>query len=656
MADVETSTAAAAVFADPTLEPLDGAVAASAGDGTTTTLQGLLSEENEEDMPDWLLSAADELSSLKAQVKVATPGESGKREAGGGSLTRAVEAEAECARLRSELRSLSNESSRKIQVAHDQLAEARAKLATASCDGGGDAPTSGGAVARDDRENRPPRAAPLSKGIARIDEKMSRMEAEVEKQRLAIELSSCKAELDASARRLGRQERIVTKLMQELREEKLRLAARGGTAETLERIRAELNDKLSACAAEVQGLRESMTREVGAAARRLSAASAQEEARGAGVADELIASASTSRLAELAACEARERGEAREAILEGRVASQSRLIAALLYELRSRGGAVESLAQSGTGGNAPTASAPPSSEAPSRDGLDATVARLIEAWRAFESEQSAHASHAATDTPPPTPPAKVAAVMPSPSPGRMASIASGLLRAASGVFSPANAAPAVDTPSGSPSRRPSSSAASGGGGDGGGGGADERYTRLLEDELGRALTHPQRVLPAADGDEAALLAAAEAAADALLAGDTGAHTSGATDAGASGGIAAGKPEEAVEARRHELHERAMGEALLEELRLEGLKSERLERVIAKLMGELRAAKLHAAAVGVQVRPALDALSSVAERVEAALATTAASVGALDVTVRRGLDAALGRIAAEQQVGASIRGA
>ena len=100
----------------------------------------------------------------------------------------------------------------------------------------------------------------------------------------------------------------------------------------------------------------------------------------------------------------------------------------------------------------------------------------------------------------------------------------------------------------------------------------------------------------------------------------------------------------------------MGEALLEELRLEGLKSERLERVIAKLMGELRAAKLHAAAVGVQVRPALDALSSVAERVEAALATTAASVGALDVTVRRGLDAALGRIAAEQQVGASIRGA
>ena len=54
MADFETSTAVAAEFADPTCEPVDGAMAANADDGATT-LQGLLSEENEEDMPDWLL-------------------------------------------------------------------------------------------------------------------------------------------------------------------------------------------------------------------------------------------------------------------------------------------------------------------------------------------------------------------------------------------------------------------------------------------------------------------------------------------------------------------------------------------------------------------------------------------------------------------------
>ena len=98
----------------------------------------------------------------------------------------------------------------------------------------------------------------------------------------------------------------------------------------------------------------------------------------------------------------------------------------------------------------------------------------------------------------------------------------------------------------------------------------------------------------------------------------------------------------------------MSEELLEELRLEGLKSARLEDVVAKLMDELRAAKLHAAAAAAgPCLPAIDALGAVAQRAEAALGANAAAVHALEVTVRKGLDTALGRIVAEQQIDASI---
>ena len=47
----------------------------------------------------------------------------------------------------------------------------------------------------------------------------------------------------------------------------------------------------------------------------------------------------------------------------------------------------------------------------------------------------------------------------------------------------------------------------------------------------------------------------------------------------------------------ELRQRGAASSLVEELRLESAKSARLEKIISKLMGELRAAKLHAAATG-----------------------------------------------------------
>ena len=279
------------------------------------TLAGLMSQEQEQDdeeLPDWLSAAADELQSMKADV---VPSCSKPDQPTSASLNRAVTAEAECTRLRSELRSLTSEAARKQELSNQQLAEARARLATTA------------KVSKaGDEENVPPhghgggagadqRARALSKGILGLDEKMSLMEAEVEKQRLTIELSSCQAELDASARRLGRQERIVSKLMQELREEKLRLAARSGTADTLERLKAELLVKVHDCAEEVRALRESVTREVSAASSRVSSSASSEERRAAGCVEELEASAAASRLAEVAAFDELDRSEAREAAL-----------------------------------------------------------------------------------------------------------------------------------------------------------------------------------------------------------------------------------------------------------------------------------------------------------------------------------------------------
>lgn len=171
-----------------------------------------------------------------------------------------------------------------------------------------------------------------------------------------------------------------------------------------------------------------------------------------------------------------------------------------------------------------------------------------------------------------------------------------------------------------------------------------------------------------DEAAAAALAAAEAAADALFASDRAlldhaspaagtaaldsenavdvgdayaraACTPGGAGAGAALGVGGG-----VEAACGELRQRAAAAALLEELRLEGAKSHRLERIISKLMSELRNAKLHAAS-GHATKISRASFADAGTRLQAALADNAAGLRVLDGTLRTGLDAAAARLRA-----------
>ena len=87
---------------------------------------------------------------------------------------------------------------------------------------------------------------------------------------------------------------------------------------------------------------------------------------------------------------------------------------------------------------------------------------------------------------------------------------------------------------------------------------------------------------------------------------------GGMDGGMDGGMGGGGDDDGP---LPELRQRAAASALVEELRLEGAKSARLEKIISKLMGELRAAKLHAAAAGGGPR-ALGAFEAATTRLEA----------------------------------------
>ena len=104
----------------------------------------------------------------------------------------------------------------------------------------------------------------------------------------------------------------------------------------------------------------------------------------------------------------------------------------------------------------------------------------------------------------------------------------------------------------------------------------------------------------------------------------------------------------------ELRQRAAASALVEELRLEGSKSARLEKIISKLMGELRAAKLHAAAAGSGPR-ALSAFESAATRLEGQLRDNATSVSALEVTLCKGLETVAERLSAVACADKSVSG-
>ena len=519
------------------------------------------------------------------------------------ALSRAVEAEAAVARLKGELRSSKAESKRKLDDAHLQLAECRGRLVRGSMDS-----ASGGE-----------RGLPsLAGGLASINDKMSAMEGEVERQRLELEVSTCKSELEGSARRLGRQERIVSKLMAELREEKMRSAARHTSHAVIEKLRVELAGKVGTASSRVVGMQEVISRDLAAAAERLAASALTDEARGADMVSELQACAASARLSELAAVEARERSETRLAALQRRVSVQARLVTQLLTERQGM----------------------PEAEA------EAEAERLThaeEATEEAEEQEEQEDDDVRFDELVPASPSSAGRLM--------GALKGGVMRVASAardyVNSPSDA-------SGAGTVRDRAAAANM---------PELQYTWVLEEELGGALhslakqnsrveelgaeleaarassslctsSSPLSSVPRSDEEraaseeaeaQAAALAAAEAAADALFESD-------------------GCASDPLEAERPEMQSRAATAALLDELRLESLKSTRLEKIISKLMTELRAAKLQAASAGCG-KAALTSFESISSRLEAQLRDNATAVGVVEVTLRKGLETVAERLAA-----------
>jgi hypothetical protein len=174
---------------------------------------------------------------------------------------------------------------------------------------------------------------------------------------------------------------------------------------------------------------------------------------------------------------------------------------------------------------------------------------------------------------------------------------------------------------------------------------------------------------ASSADKAAALAAAEAAADALIFGDRGLPTKlpaemqdaeAAADAllkadlafdlarqsqGGGGSHSRAfaaqppspvrKPETVLDSIKHQ----AAAAALLDDLRNETLKSTRLEKIISRLVGELRAAKVHAASASLGgAESALATFKQLHARLEQQLLDNSAAVCMLQGEVRRGLEA------------------
>ena len=119
----------------------------------------------------------------------------------------------------------------------------------------------------------------LSGGLTRIDDQMVAMETEVARQRLELSLSQAQAARDAAERKVARQERVLSKLMSELREEKTKAARAHGAGTAVDRLRGEMSGQMSTATARLQGLQESVSRDVASATERLCASAASEHAR-----------------------------------------------------------------------------------------------------------------------------------------------------------------------------------------------------------------------------------------------------------------------------------------------------------------------------------------------------------------------------------------
>ena len=100
-------------------------------------------------------------------------------------------------------------------------------------------------------------ATPPSAGLAGV-KPLRLVQVEIDAHKLRLELEGCKAELQAEGRRRGRQEKIVAKLMRELKDEKLRGATKQAALDALERLRVDLGAQLGGASAAVGSLQHSL--------------------------------------------------------------------------------------------------------------------------------------------------------------------------------------------------------------------------------------------------------------------------------------------------------------------------------------------------------------------------------------------------------------
>lgn len=475
---------------------------------------------------------------------------------------------------------------------------------------------------------------------------------------------------------------------------------------------AELSGKVGHAASKVASLQQAVTADLASASQSLASAAAADEARAMGVASELQAAASASRLSELQAHEGRERAEAKAAALEARVAAQAKLVVELLQQQRLSASIAED--EEDEDGAKRAELAEEKAQRLLQRAADEAQREALHARAAYARGGMASASEASASD------EEVCPSSSSAGDGLLTSLAGSVQRVASAarsyVTSPASSSPF------------SSADAKADDGEAGRGGADGsmlsliegRYVACVEEELLSALRrlatqqavcaelegelgqardelmrlHTRAAIPSAAmpliaapdpsdasedasgssslrgedfasdlGEEeraqAEALAAAEAAADALFMSDgIGGGASPLVDAwkaapgrsharsnagdGGDGVVCGGEGDDMGPLA--ELRQRGAASSLVEELRLESAKSARLEKIISKLMGELRAAKLHAAATGGGQR-ALLAFEAAAARLEAQLRDNATSVGALEVTLRKGLETVAERLSA-----------
>ncbi|KOO30371.1 hypothetical protein Ctob_004441 [Chrysochromulina tobinii] len=444
-----------------------------------------------------------------------------------------------------------------------------------------------------------------------LNGQVRQLEADVASERRHAELAAAKVAAEARAEQaeecVRRQERITAKLLKELRETKTALGAQQCTASMLLRLRGDLLAAIEGAVTRLGTVKASLDSALAPAADRFASAVLTDAHQ----AEEHVAAVEEAAAAAWANAEAAEertqRAERLLETLEQRVVAQAGLVAALLRRASDRSDrSPDALSTRRMGKRAGDADA-------KVDGAEVEDAEE----KALEPMSPSPVGLAAHDTDVP----------------------------ATDVDVPDDVASPLASPiEGTPIAR-------------------KLHAALMED------WRDGEGQGASSADKAAALAAAEAAADALIFGDRGLPTKlpaemqdaeAAADAllkadlafdlarqsqGGGGSHSRAfaaqppspvrKPETVLDSIKHQ----AAAAALLDDLRNETLKSTRLEKIISRLVGELRAAKVHAASASLGgAESALATFKQLHSRLEQQLLDNSAAVCMLQGEVRRGLEA------------------